>query len=192
MGQREILLLVTQLLSKHRVPYLLTGSFAVSYYGFPRATHDIDFIIEVVENDEEKIIRVIKDLGGDFIYDNKDVKDAISKLSQFNIYHPETGIKIDFWLNKRDDFETKKFKRGKKIRLFGKKISIITAEDLLLTKLLWCKKVRSERHMGDCTGIWKIQKENLDRGYLMSWAEKLGVEDLLAKIRRESETVEKM
>ena len=46
-GQRDILIKIVELLEEYGISYLLTGSFAVSYYGFPRATHDIDFVIEI-------------------------------------------------------------------------------------------------------------------------------------------------
>src|SRR3989338_1336843 len=52
-------------------------------------------------------------------------------------------------------------------------------EDLILTKLLWCKKFRSERHLRDCAGIWQIQKDKIDINYLSHWAEKLAVKNLL-------------
>ena len=46
-GQRDILITFAKLFRRFNVPYLLTGSFAVSSYGYPRATHDIDFVLEV-------------------------------------------------------------------------------------------------------------------------------------------------
>lgn len=56
MGQRDLLLLIGKLLNRHQVNYLLTGSLAVSYYGYPRATHDIDFLIEIKKEGAAKII----------------------------------------------------------------------------------------------------------------------------------------
>jgi hypothetical protein len=46
MGEFETALTqVAGTLSRLNVPYMLTGAVAVSYYGAPRTTHDIDVVI---------------------------------------------------------------------------------------------------------------------------------------------------
>ena len=35
-----------QLLDRHEIPYMVTGSMATSYHGRPRATHDSDIVID--------------------------------------------------------------------------------------------------------------------------------------------------
>lgn len=181
-GQRDILLLTASLLERHKINYLLTGSLAVSYYGYPRATHDIDFIIEVRKEEIQKLFKAIKKLGRSFLVDELDIKEAVKKSSQFNLYHPQTGIKIDFWISPKTPFELNKFKRKIIIFMDKQKISLISAEDLILTKLLWSKRVESERHLRDASGILKIQGGRLDEKYLNLWAKKLDVANLLKKV----------
>ncbi len=182
MGERDILVEISGLLAKHKIPYLLTGSFAVSYYGYPRSTHDIDFILEIPKESIAVILKMLAKLNKDYDYSVTDIKDAISKSSQFSIFHLESGIKLDFWIAKNDEFEKSKFVRSKTIRIMGQKISVLSAEDLILNKLKWCKEVRSERHMRDCVGILKVQGEKLDKKYLSYWAKKLDLEDLMDEI----------
>jgi len=182
MGQRDILRLIAKLLAKAKIPYLLTGSFAVSYYGFPRATHDIDFIIETMGKNVHKLYRLIVSLDKSYIVDKQQIKEAVLEPTQFDIFHKESGTKIDFWLTDDDEFEKIKFKRGREVHVNRQKVNIISPEDLILTKLTWCKKIMSERHMQDCRGIYLIQKEMLDKKYLSSWGNKLGVTDLLEEI----------
>lgn len=179
MNQRDLLMSLAKLLDKYKIPYLLTGSLASSFYGYPRATHDIDFIIEIQKEGFKKILKAIKSLGKSYLADKDQIKEAISKSSQFNIYHLDTGTKIDFWIVENDDFEKNKFKRGKTILIDKQKINLVSAEDLILTKLLWCKEIKSERHLHDCEGILKIQKGKLDKEYLDLWAKKLNVYNLL-------------
>lgn len=181
-GQRDILLLVASLLEKYRINYLLTGSLAVSYYGYPRATHDIDFIIELRKEEVQKLFKAIKELCRSFLADELDIEEAVKKSSQFNLYHPQTGIKIDFWISKETPFELNKFKRKTVIFMDKQKVALISAEDLILTKLLWSKKIESERHLHDCSGILKIQREKLDKKYLNLWAKKLDVLNIFEKV----------
>ena len=70
LGQRDILLTVTKNLNTYHISYLLTGSFAVSYYGIPRATHDIDFVIEIDKENLDKLNMCLKKLSKEYLFDN--------------------------------------------------------------------------------------------------------------------------
>lgn len=52
-----------QLLNSHAVEYLLIGGYAVGYYGYPRATGDMDIWIAVHLRNAEKIVRVLQEFG---------------------------------------------------------------------------------------------------------------------------------
>ena len=52
-----------QLLNQHGVKYLLIGGYAVSYYGRPRNTEDIDFWVENTEDNAEKIVAALQEFG---------------------------------------------------------------------------------------------------------------------------------
>ncbi len=179
MGQRDILHAFVKLFDKYNISYLLTGSFAVSFYGYPRSTHDIDFVVEVSQDTGYKLINALKKLGKSYLLDFGQIEKAIENGTQFDIYHPETGLKIDFWILKDDEFEKNKIKRRREIKLDKQKVNLASAEDLILTKLLWCKEIRSERHMRDSIGMIKVQGGNLDMKYLTSWAEKLKINKFL-------------
>lgn len=180
-GQRDLLIFITQLFSNYQIEYMLTGSFAVSYYGLPRATHDIDFIIEVTEDAAQKLERAMTTLGNEFIADIPNIQEAMRARSLFTIFHLETGIKVDFWMVRTDDFQLK-MKRGQNVPFETSVIHVISAEDLILNKLVWCKEVMSERHMRDCVGIWNVQGEKLDFDYLQQRAKSLGVTELLQEV----------
>lgn len=182
MGQRELLLAIVKILDKYEISYLLTGSLASSYYGIPRATHDIDFVIEVWEDDKNSLLQATDELDKSYLVSKKDIEEAIESFSHFDIFHLESGIKIDFWLSKKGEFELGKFKRKREVKFGRCKVRLTSPEDLIITKLLWCKEIRSEKHIEDCIGIWKTQKGKLNQDYLFSWAKKLGVEKLLKEV----------
>ena len=52
-----------KLLNAHQVEYLLIGGYAVAYYGYPRATADIDFWIAVNPANAERIVTVLREFG---------------------------------------------------------------------------------------------------------------------------------
>lgn len=52
-----------KLLNSYEVEYLLVGGYAVGYYGYPRATGDMDIWIAVHPDNASKLMRVLGDFG---------------------------------------------------------------------------------------------------------------------------------
>ena len=54
-----------KLLNAHQVEYLLIGGYAVGYYGYPRATADMDIWIAVHPANAERVVAALKEFGFD-------------------------------------------------------------------------------------------------------------------------------
>ena len=52
-----------RLLNDEKVDYLLIGGYAVGYYGYPRATNDIDIWIAIHPENSQKVVNVLKKFG---------------------------------------------------------------------------------------------------------------------------------
>jgi hypothetical protein len=52
-----------KLLKSHNVEYLLVGGYAVGYYGYPRATVDMDIWVARHLQNAEKLVIVLKEFG---------------------------------------------------------------------------------------------------------------------------------
>ena len=52
-----------RLLNSHGVEYLVVGGYAVGYYGYPRATGDMDIWISINEVNAERTAQVLRDFG---------------------------------------------------------------------------------------------------------------------------------
>lgn len=52
-----------KLLNANKVEYLLIGGYAVGYYGYPRATADMDIWIAMNPANAERIVAVLKEFG---------------------------------------------------------------------------------------------------------------------------------
>ncbi len=50
-------------LNKSKVQFLIVGSFALAFHGFPRATGDIDFWIRPTSSNANKLLNALKDFG---------------------------------------------------------------------------------------------------------------------------------
>jgi predicted nucleotidyltransferase len=56
-----------KLLTEHNVDYLLIGGYAVGYYGYIRATGDIDIWFKTSQGNAEKLVLVLKTFGFDVV-----------------------------------------------------------------------------------------------------------------------------
>jgi len=54
-----------KLLNSKQVEYLIIGGWAVGYYGYPRATGDLDVWISRTEENAVKLVGVLKEFGFD-------------------------------------------------------------------------------------------------------------------------------
>lgn len=54
-----------RLLNARQVEYLLIGGYAVGYYGYPRATADMDIWIAIDRLNAEKVVAVLREYGFD-------------------------------------------------------------------------------------------------------------------------------
>lgn len=52
-----------ELLTFHRVEYLVVGGHAVAFHGYPRTTGDIDFWIEANDENARRMVRVLDQFG---------------------------------------------------------------------------------------------------------------------------------
>lgn len=52
-----------RLLGRHGVRYLLIGGYAVNYYGYPRATGDIDVWISLNADNAKRMVNVLQEFG---------------------------------------------------------------------------------------------------------------------------------
>jgi hypothetical protein len=75
------------------------------------------------------------------------------------------------------------FARRLHVQLFGEPAWLATAEDVILHKPAWHRLSPSERQLGDVAGVFAVQGSALDQTYLQTWAEPLGVQDLLQDLR---------
>lgn len=171
--QANLLKVISSFLENHTIPYMLTGALTVVYYGRPRASHDIDFVVEIQKSDIKRVINAFKELSTEYLVQEDDIREGVKKKNMFNVIYLPTFTKLDFWLLTNDSFDKERFKRRQKIKLLGSDMVISTPEDTIIQKLLWYKEAQIEKHIIDAAFTYQIQKKNLDIKYLNSWINRL-------------------
>jgi hypothetical protein len=57
------------------------------------------------------------------------------------------------------------------------RLSMATAEDVLIAKLEWAKRGGSQRQIDDAADIWKIRSDELDHAYIEHWVAELDLQE---------------
>jgi hypothetical protein len=181
MEQHELLLFVVDCLDKLNIPYLITGSMASMAYGEPRFTNDIDIVADVRPDQVEAMKACFPE--ADFYLETESMKKAIVRGQQFNIIHPSSGLKIDVIIHHKDAFDVSRFGRARQLHISDTRTANFAApEDVILKKMEYYQKGESEKHLRDIAGMIKISGSQIDRTYLVSWAEKLGLMEIWRSI----------
>lgn len=180
---RYLLLKIVKILKVLKIPYMITGGIAVLMWGRVRFTADIDIVVELRREDTDRLEKALHKLGQAGYLDKETMLQAVDDLGEFNFIDGESGVKVDFWILKKDDpFDVIRLKRRKRRILHGERVNFISPEDLILTKLQWYAKNGSSRHLEDIESIFKISWKKLDIPYLKKWVKKLGHFNLLNRM----------
>ncbi len=179
-SEKELLIDCLERLNRSGIPYMLTGSMASNYWGTPRTTHDLDFVVVMQPTD---VATIVDAFSQGFFLQAESVREALRPPHQFNAIDDLSALKVDFWLLADNEFERTAFARRVQVTLFGTRAWIVTPEDIILHKLLWHRITPSERQLGDAAGVYAVQGSALDRGHLDHWAAILEVQRELDDLR---------
>jgi hypothetical protein len=179
--ERELLVDCLARLNRLGIPYMLVGSMASNYWGIPRTTHDLDFVVVLQVTDVEPLAAAFADA---FFIQIESIRSAFAPPYQFNALDEQSALKVDFWLLKDESFERMAFDRRLHVTLFDTPAWITTAEDVILHKLFWNKISPSDRQLLDAAGVYAVQGDTLDLFYLRNWAAILGVQQELEDMRK--------
>ncbi|MHB9037612.1 MAG: hypothetical protein ACYC64_13170 [Armatimonadota bacterium] len=179
----EVFARVISELKAAEIDYMIVGSIAASAHGHVRDTHDLDLVVVI---SREALQSLLKKIGEEFYVDTEGAEEALQREDMFNIIHYDTSAKVDFWILKGDELSTTQFARRQLRTIWGVPAYVESAEDTILSKLLWNQISPSERQLSDVAGILNIQKDKLDYDYLREWAAKKGVLDTLDKLIKEN------
>lgn len=171
-SERDLLVDCLQRLNRLGIPYMLVGSMSSNYWGIPRSTHDLDFVVALQQADVDTFADAFEQ---GFFVQRQSIRSAFRPPYQFNAIDEQSALKVDFWLLKEDAFEHAAFARRQQVALFGTPAVIMTAEDVILHKLYWHQLSPSDRQLSDVAGIYAVQGGALDMPYLRHWAAQLDV-----------------
>jgi hypothetical protein len=169
------------------IPYSFGGALALGYYTVPRMTRDIDINIYLTIDHADRALELLAELGAD-----RPSKTQLGRLQEIGqvekLYWEQTPLDLFF---SNLDFHDSCEQRKRQERLQGESIDILSAEDLMICKVVFGRP----KDFVDIDGMLETLADELDVAYLDRWTrDLLGVDhanyselsELLAKHSRSS------
>jgi hypothetical protein len=182
----DVALLVAAALERAGVAYFLGGSLASSFQGEPRATNDIDLVVDLSEAQVEGLVRC---LGPDFDVDPEALRRAARERGSWNVIYIPAVTKVDLFVLGQAPFDQSEFVRRRPVEVRpGQVLFLKSAEDTVIRKLLRYRAGGgvSERQWRDLVQVLRHSQAVLDPAYLDTWASRLGLARPLALARQQS------
>ncbi|MDQ7792681.1 MAG: hypothetical protein RDV00_11320 [Clostridia bacterium] len=170
---------ISQRLTLAGIPYMITGSMALSLYARPRMTRDIDIVILLSADDVDLLAATLDKV---YYIDPDSVRRAMREPPHmFNVIHEQFIVKVDLILRPNTDYARTAFERRRSCDLFGQTVWVITPEDLILAKLNWARESHSELQLNDVRAL--LRSEELDMFYIQKWVYDLALQSIWKMVR---------
>jgi hypothetical protein len=182
-----VALQVTDALDRCGTRYTIGGSLASSFSGEPRASIDVDIVVDLTEDGVDAFVAA---LGADFYADADALRRAARDRSTVNLIHHASGVKIDLFVA-GSALEERQLERRVRAQVGSapdRFVYMHSPEDILLQKLEWFRRGGevSDRQWRDVLSILIVQRGRLDEAYLRVVAVECGLTDLLERAQREA------
>jgi len=186
----EFLKLMLDALESAGIDYLIGGAIAEWAWGEPRATQDLDLVVNIPV---EAVARFSQELQGrDMLVPPEIILNAIFENRAdipINAIHMYSGLKADLYpIRPGDELRQEAFRRRLEVD-YGPpigKVFVHSPEDLIIYKLLYFSISQQTKHIRDITAILRARKDSLALDYIKQWAQRMGLttiwEELLEDI----------
>lgn len=176
--QADFVVAMASALERAAIPYMVAGSVASSAHGPPRATNDVDIVVDPTPAQLDSFLGSLENV----YVSQPAANEALRRRSMFNVIDLVRGLKADLIVLKDRPFSRTEFERRIPVQFEGHNIFVASPEDVILSKLEWSKMGESERQFRDALSVAVAKWPDLDVPYLRHWGVELSVSDALEQL----------
>ena len=177
MPEPELFLLFVRPLNRAGIRYVVSGSVAAIFYGEPRLTHDIDFVVFLNAGDLQRLIEIFP--AKEFYLppiETMLAETAREQHGHFKLIHRDTGFKADLYPTGRDELNLLAFRGKRAVEFEGENITLAPPEYVILRKLEYYREGQAEKHLRDIRAMLAVSGEQLNQSVLNEWIQRRGLE----------------
>jgi hypothetical protein len=183
MPEPDLLELFVGRLDEIGANYIVTGSVAATLYGEPRATHDIDLVVELSDAARAALPRAFP--SGEFYLPPPEVVLLESQREgrgHFNIIHHASGLKADLYLVGDDALHAWAFRNARHYTVGKLEVRVAPPEYVIVRKLEFFREGGSPKHLRDIRSMLTISSELIDMPTLERWLRERGLTEAWAQV----------
>ncbi len=169
---------VSRYLRKENIPHAVVGGICVAIWGRPRATEDVDLLIDIDETQLPALCDHLKEHN--IRIDLEKARKAVRDGTSFPLYDSWSIHWVDARVPTRP-IDRITLERATTIELAEEPVSIATPEDVILSKLMGSKS----QDLLDARSIVLRRDGDLDLEYLQNRVRELKMEAQWEKVRPE-------
>lgn len=177
MTGNEAVRAVIDALDAFGIDYVVVGSYASNSYGIERTTRDADIVIDVRD---ASLAALFARLRPAIRFDPQMGFETVTTTRRHVADVEGSPFKIELFQLGDDPHDRERFRRRRAIESGGRPMAILSAEDVIVTKLRWARPKDRE----DVRDVIAVQGDGIDWPYVESWADRHGTRALLDEIRR--------
>jgi len=162
MTTHDVMLLAADALNRAHIPAMLVGSFSSNYYGIPRSTEDVDFVIQLQTELRADFAKV---LGEPFEPEPQLTFETNTGTQKQEFRVRGTEFKLELFRLSDDPFDQERFQRRQLVMVEGREIWFPTSEDVVVMKLRWCRA----KDRADILDVLSVQRGKLNWAYIEHW-----------------------
>jgi len=184
MPEPDLLELFVARLDEIGVSYLVTGSVAATLYGEPRATHDIDLVVDLSEARCDSLPRVFP--AAEFYLPPPEVvrlENEREGRGHFNIIHHASGLKADVYLVGDDALHAWAFRNARHYTVGKLEVRVAPPEYVIVRKLEFYREGGSPKHLRDIRSMLSLSPDLIDMPTLEDWVRRRGLDEAWAEVR---------
>jgi hypothetical protein len=170
---------IVEALTALGIPNMLVGSYSRNYYAIPRATKDVDIVIELPS--QSLLTELARRIAPDFVMDEQITFETITGNVRHIIRCPGSPIVIELFVLGDDEFQRHRFARRREVAIpaLNAKLFLPAAEDVIIQKLRWGRP----KDLSDVVDVMAVQAGKLDDTYIQEWCRKLGITERYQSVR---------
>jgi len=166
-------------LSAAGLEYVLVGSFASNFWGAPRATQDVDLVVDFAGTSMRDLLAW---LGPGFRLEPQQTFETVTGKRRHIVYVGDGAFTIEVFPVSEDAHDRERFHRRASVALLGRTTFVLSPEDVIVTKLRWAAALNRDKDLADVAGVVAVRRDTIDWPYVRRWCGEHGTRHLLDEI----------
>lgn len=164
-------------------PYVLVGSLATNFHGIPRSTRDADIVVAM---DASTLDRLAAALVPQLRIQPQTSFETVTGTIRHIIEVQDSPFIIELFGCSDDPHDRARLARRQRVRVLDHHTWVLTAEDVVITKLRWGQHANRSKDLDDARNVLAVRQSDLDMAYIRRWCADHGTTAILDRLLPQS------